>query len=122
MQVSELPQTRSAAAIAQARSGGLEQSPNASSRDQAQYWASSKNRSTTENFNPIKRMSVSAPTSPSARPKLGTTRGRLAVSVSAAIGAPKTAGRLDQPQPRDKDAAVCHKLCKSAAPTPAVPS
>src|SRR5215207_3604210 len=61
----------------QASRGGLVKYPNAGSRDQAQYWASSKNRSTTEYFRPINRITVSAARIATARPKLGTTSDRL---------------------------------------------
>src|SRR5262245_19720509 len=76
-QASELPHTVSAPAMIQASRGGLVKYPNASSRDHAQYCASSKNRSTTENFRPISRMTVSAAISAAARPKLGIACDRL---------------------------------------------
>src|SRR3954451_25148179 len=87
MQPSVLPQTRSAAAIAQASKGGLEKYPKASSRDHAQYCDSSKNRSTVENRSPRRRTAVRTSRMPSAKPKPGTTRDRLVKCVSATIEA-----------------------------------
>src|SRR5215213_4559569 len=83
MQDSLLPQTCSAMAMIQARRGGLEKYPKAGSRDQAQYCASSKNRSTVENFSPMRRTTVKATRMATAEPRAGTTRHRLVVCVSA---------------------------------------
>src|SRR5215831_169780 len=69
MQASELPQMRSASAMVQASRGGLEKYPNAGSRDQAQYCASSKNRSTVETVRPARRMSVRMAMSAIAKPR-----------------------------------------------------
>src|SRR3954469_5754018 len=95
MQPSVLPHTRSAAAIAQAKRGGLEKYPNASSRDHAQYCDSSKNRSTVENRSPMRRTAVKTSRIPSAQPKPGTARDRLVKCVSATIeGSQIGGGRL----------------------------
>src|SRR5437763_17037667 len=85
MQASLLPQTCSAAAIIQARRGGLEKYPKAGSRDQAQYCDSSKNKSTVENLSPTSRTSVSAIRMATATPSRGTTRDRLVICVTATI-------------------------------------
>src|SRR5262245_21867535 len=73
MHASEPPQMRSASAMVQASRGGLEKYPNAGSRDQAQYCASSKNRSTVENVRPARRMRVRTAMSAIARPRPGTS-------------------------------------------------
>src|SRR5215467_12518772 len=57
--------------MVQASKGGLEKYPNAGSRDQAQYCASSKNRSTVENERPARRMTVRTPMSVIAKPRPG---------------------------------------------------
>src|SRR5262245_47762901 len=124
MQASVPPQMRSVKPMIQASRGGLEKYPKASSRDQAQYCASSKNRSTTESLSPSRRTRVSTAMSAIARPRPGTTRDRLVVSDSVAIEricaphriprhvpghALEDGSRLNERRPGDKDSGLCHK-------------
>src|SRR5262249_12073419 len=104
MQASEPPQMRSASAMVQASRGGLEKYPNAGSRDQAQYCASSKNRSAVENVRPARRITVRMPMSPIAKPRLGSrTRDRSLVSNTDVIIRPARERRLNQRQPAGKE-------------------
>src|SRR5436309_7303456 len=104
MQASEPPQMRSASAMVQASRGGFEKYPNAGSRDQAQYCASSKNRSTVENMRPARRITVRMAMSAIAKPKLGRrTRDRSLVSDTDVIIDPARERRLNQPRPAGKE-------------------
>src|SRR5262245_6264865 len=96
MQASEPPQMRSASAMVQASRGGLEKYPNAGSRDQAQYCASSKNRSTVENVRPARRIRVRVAMSASAKPRPGTrARDRSLVSDTDAIYIPAKGAQIE---------------------------
>src|SRR5262249_28739160 len=101
MQASELPQMRSASAIVQASRGGFEKYPNAGSRDQAQYWASSKNRATVENVRPARRTTVRMVMSAIAKPRPGSSaRDRSRVSDNDVITHPAKGAQIG-PAPAD---------------------
>src|SRR5947207_8601811 len=88
--------------MVQASSGGLEKYPQARSRDQLQYCASSGNRSTTEVVSPARRTRVSSARIATARPRrdFGNETACWA-TVMSKVGPERRgcAGNLHFPQP-----------------------